>query len=380
MILTVNKYLNTRIGEPSTNAVCNTYKMPGDNLDIDKVVTGSNIDGNSIWYHCKDDNCFYWSGGISEIEFELENQVINEYLLFAIAKDIQNNHYFEYSKKIEGYKGCGIGYKNFDKKNTISLIFFVATKNEIENLQNPVPEFIVHKGVKMQTDVTEVKESNFQLAIENNPVNPDPDNISPLQMGGKIFQQNHSKEYGTRTAIVKKGNKKYILSCCHVMMLGSQEINFRNENFSNSEVEVVVPDLFNQVNYTLKVSWSNCQISSDYALADADENMQMQNFFNGRFINDIADEGDINLLLNHEVESIGRVSGLQTGTILATSTTCEISGKSFQNIIMTTRMSTFGDSGAPVVKDNLLIGFVFAGDDENYSYIIPVHHIKGISF
>lgn len=63
MKLTVNKYLNARIGEATTNAACQLYKSPGDTIDVEDVLVGTEIDGNNIWYKNKEDGCFYWSGG-----------------------------------------------------------------------------------------------------------------------------------------------------------------------------------------------------------------------------------------------------------------------------------------------------------------------------
>lgn len=66
MNLTINKYINARIGNASTNAPCQFYKSPGDTIEAENVIVGTEIEGNSIWYQNKTDGCFYWSGGIED--------------------------------------------------------------------------------------------------------------------------------------------------------------------------------------------------------------------------------------------------------------------------------------------------------------------------
>ena len=103
MKLTINKYLNARVQQPFTHSVCQFYKNPGDTIEIDDVLIGTEIDGNSIWYHCKDDGCFYWSGGIAEQDFVLQGKIINRADFFQIINSIKNDKSFYLSKTVVGY-------------------------------------------------------------------------------------------------------------------------------------------------------------------------------------------------------------------------------------------------------------------------------------
>lgn len=63
MKLTVSKYLNVRVGQPSVNAPCYQYLAPGTELDVDgELYDGDEYDGDNQWY--KDEaNNYYWKGG-----------------------------------------------------------------------------------------------------------------------------------------------------------------------------------------------------------------------------------------------------------------------------------------------------------------------------
>lgn len=63
-----NKYLNVRVGAPSTAAPCSGYLDPSMGVDVVATVTGTMIDGNNIWF--KDErNNYYWSGGFESHSF-----------------------------------------------------------------------------------------------------------------------------------------------------------------------------------------------------------------------------------------------------------------------------------------------------------------------
>ncbi len=64
MKVTVTKYLNVRVGEPSINAPNYQYLVPGCVIEVDgKLYEGEPFHGNTLWYKDKAGN-YYWSGGI----------------------------------------------------------------------------------------------------------------------------------------------------------------------------------------------------------------------------------------------------------------------------------------------------------------------------
>ncbi len=67
MKVTVTKYLNVRVGEPSVNAPCFQYLAPGSVIDVDDDEhKGDVYDDIDTWY--KDEaNNYYWTGGAQKV-------------------------------------------------------------------------------------------------------------------------------------------------------------------------------------------------------------------------------------------------------------------------------------------------------------------------
>lgn len=68
MILTASKYVNARIGSPSTSANNPVFLRPGDKVNIVCKVIGEVIEGNDEWLLADSDQ-FFWSGGFEQTEF-----------------------------------------------------------------------------------------------------------------------------------------------------------------------------------------------------------------------------------------------------------------------------------------------------------------------
>jgi subtilisin len=79
MKVTVNKYLNVRVGKPSVNAPNYQYLAPGSELEVDgKLYEGDPYDGNTSWYKDEAGN-FYWSGGVESIIEKEELPIISDF-------------------------------------------------------------------------------------------------------------------------------------------------------------------------------------------------------------------------------------------------------------------------------------------------------------
>lgn len=66
MKVTVNTYLNVRVGKPSVNAPCYQYLAPGSELEVDdKLYKGDMFEGSNLWYRDKAKN-YYWAGGVAK--------------------------------------------------------------------------------------------------------------------------------------------------------------------------------------------------------------------------------------------------------------------------------------------------------------------------
>jgi hypothetical protein len=381
MKVTVNKYLNARVGEASTNASCQFYRSPGDTIEIDNVLIGTEIDGNSIWYKCNEDGCYYWSGGIEEIAFELSTLKISKLLLIAVLKDLQKRKYVEFLNSIEGFTGCGIGYKNYNKYGELVIAFFVKQKGGNVDITRQVPKFIIYKGFRIMTDVVEMKSGVLQYVPNPPLLVPDPDKHIPGAIGGKIYQSGFPGFFGTASLKVLKDQRPMLLGCCHVMAFEKFRNTLTVTRISGAEGYTL--DIFDTLTgrvRKLKVLEGVFDGSIDYALAELPNNDFITNHVNGKLIEKFATEGDIELLWLDKVQAVGRVSRLQEGIILHTSSQITFSNANeaitFKNIIITEKLSTGGDSGAPVVKNNIFIGYVFGGDDQKFSYIIPFYKLN----
>lgn len=110
MLLTVNKYLNIRQERPEVEAGEAGYLNPGDAIELDRVVVGSAVDGNAVWYRSRK-GYFYWSGGIAETEFENPGNPLDPALLNALVADLRVTHFSRYRKEIPGLVSLGAGYK-----------------------------------------------------------------------------------------------------------------------------------------------------------------------------------------------------------------------------------------------------------------------------
>lgn len=68
MKVTVNTYLNVRVGEPSLGAPCYQYLAPGSEIEVDgELYPGEIYEGSSYWLKDKAGN-YYWAGGVAEFD------------------------------------------------------------------------------------------------------------------------------------------------------------------------------------------------------------------------------------------------------------------------------------------------------------------------
>lgn len=93
----------------------------------------------------------------------------------------------------------------------------------------------------------------------------------------------------------------------------------------------------------------------------------------------IADSNDLSL--GERLKISGRTSGIRSGVITGLYTTASIAVNVeggvylFSDLILTSAMSSAGDSGAPVVTDDgRLVGMVFAGSNEA-TFVMPIRAI-----
>jgi hypothetical protein len=385
MIVTVSKYLNKR-STPSTDSFCSGYWLPGQQVEIVEVLVGKCLDGNCIWYKTSD-NYYCWSGGILEQTFLLEGQTLEQFdhlaqLNFINSFVLQNYQYWK--KTIKGLEGISVGskYTAEQKTDVRSVIFLLTEKKPVltQDKSQTIPKFFIFRGVRIYTDV--VQEGLISASYVSGK-RPFTEETVPMRLGGSIEREN-ATGYGTRTLKVKRQGQPYVMTCYHVLALGELERGLyaiEEQNFlKNRNCKLPSPKLCDSfvVESTLAIGKMNNYY--EYALAKLDNPAVLINsLYKGDALNGYYKEAELREKEGMKVSAFGATSRDQTGTI--TNTVCHpwISyGRkihNFYHLIQTTKISTKGDSGAPVVDEqNKLLGFVIA-DSETSSYIVPIERI-----
>ena len=210
MKVTVCKYLNIRSGNPSVNTPIVGYLSPNDTIEISSALIGQTIDGNSIWYMGADRN-YYWSGGILEWNFVLNDnkfetlsmsdrqKIIFEYISFYAEHWILNH-------KSTGM-GCGL---TFAEGTLIGYHINIQFENELTK-QTHSTDVISYKGFLIPA-VTEI-------------VNIAKASSTPLPDYSVSAQGDHYQ--GTVGFVAEDGNtgKSYLITNYHVLCK-----NFLTEN------------------------------------------------------------------------------------------------------------------------------------------------------
>lgn len=393
MKISVVKALNARTA-PSTDAECPSYKNPGDILDVDKVVAGTLIEGNCLWYHCAADGCFYWSGGTATtdelIALRPTEDLYRAEELLELYLSAANELSVDLAAKIEDFKGSAIGYKNSGGTFSadLALIIYVTAKSSSAAFQ--VPATLNYRGLTIPTDIRTM--NNVQL--QDLPKNIPPDDGPEYLMGGSISEIVNGKQpsVGTRSVLVTKkvggADRIYLLTCYHVACGSLLEGGQRDLNCADILVAMpsdkVSPD-FKKLP-PAKVAAGGFGLSYDYALiaVDASEfNNNIPDFpFAGYYTlaqikNHFLSQKK---LLKYGIRTLETTGQYRAYHAESKDLGC---GVVMSGLIETSCMSDKGDSGAPVIdpENNFLVGYIVAGvtvgtDLEKCSFILPYAQLE----
>lgn len=387
MKVQVKKYLNCRSDAPSTDAPCFNYRSPGETLDIDDIVIGSNIDGNSVWYHCQTDGMFYWSGGIDQtselLSARRNQQPFSPEEQLQIYESAVNELAPNY-RSTPGFKGLAAGYKFTEGRNTgqLALIFFVTEKTNTP--ATPVPAIINYRGFPLATDINQIGPTNLQDIQLNIP----PDAGQPYMMGGSLSEINKEDppSFGTRTLLVSKFDKDYLLTCYHVAC--SSLFEQGTYKLQNNTVDVNIPSHVISPAFPhspFRVKEGQFGDSFDYALIDMGDTVVVNTLPNFD-IRGIYNRSEIRqaFLQNRPLAKYGAASRDTTGTLIAFHSeglpVNDTPPLTMSGLIAATDMSENGDSGAPVIDttNNKLVGFIVAKHrgDTPLTYILPIAELQ----
>lgn len=169
MKVTVIKYLNVRVGEPSVNAPNYQYLAPGSQLEvIDKIISGDVYDGDDRWL--KDEaNNYYWIGGTNYDEIKRADSI-----------EINNNQVFNQILSDYPGDGRGIGLAILDSginaqhpklKSSIKYYKSFLSNTSLENISEHGTKVasIIH-SVSNESDLYCFRVSNQTDNIDNDAV------------------------------------------------------------------------------------------------------------------------------------------------------------------------------------------------------------------
>lgn len=381
MQLTANCYLYARKGSASTEAPHPFYLKPGDTKEITKVVLGTTIDGNSVWYYAPSDDCYYWSGGFAEVDFQIPetDKMVNAGEWHKILQECLAYYWTSWKKNIRGFTGASIGYRIQDgkeKQDNITIIIQVSEKQDWQtNNEGLAPEFVNYRGILVDTDVIEAGKAEFQK----------------IKPGDSLSRKNEQGEWGTVGIKVYRNEKErtvyYLLTNFHVagfdlLQKGIYVYDYKVDGPLPNR-EIVSPAADRSTNQTDTIgAFSEGRLSSllDIALVRLNDGDKMVNQFGDALISNIIDiTTDPIKYLNRTVTLYGAKSGVKKSLVKSVSSQqffryTGAAEMEMTNLIQVEKYSAGGDSGSAVLLDDAIIG-IHVGADNKFSYAIPIKRV-----
>jgi hypothetical protein len=378
MKVTVKAYLNARIGKASTDATCIDFKIPGETIDVENVLIGTEINGNAVWYKNKDDGCFYWSEGVEEEWFLLnesdvyaglndaDRHVLIRSLIYSLLSTLKPGNHIQ-SLAVGSVKG-----------DTGLIVDVLPGFNQTE-LTLREDKKLVFKGINIP--YAAVDPSIFK---PNSPIHIYEDISTPFVMGGSVSGI-PDDNLGTRGIKVTKDGKPLLLTCYHVACF--HLLRQRITEFDGSNILLNIPSVDARSTVPRgkgKVTDGILNRFFDFAAIDL-ENLAVTNVMsNIGIINEAYTRTDYNKLkLGDTLRTFGCVSRGGSQKITRINQGPVIIDYEFVGLvgiietIETELMSVEGDSGAPVVDArNKLVGLIIANNTiRNRSIIMPIHQL-----
>lgn len=351
------------------------YLTAGSIIEVTKITPGKLLDGISVWFYAED-GFYYWGGGI---EFSgdavfADWDGLDEEMQKALLESLVADDLFWFQKKVTGYVGCGWGLKNDDRAYGLAVSVFVNQKAATAVLDKTIR----YRGFDVPVDVKEVGTFHHHEYIM-----PSTPTIAPdiyKHVGGSISIAGNIN-YGTRSMfLIDKNGNRCLMTCFHVL-LGDYK---RDGKFPLSDqIEVFADCPSNskegnpykrQVRSGLKVIEGQYNGFYDYAMVVLPADASFNNIVYETRFSDYYLIENLKNLVNETVTIAGATSGLQKGKVLHVKASLPVNdGHVCYNVVVAERLSSGGDSGAPVIdKNGKLVGIVVAGDNETSTLILPV--------
>lgn len=341
--------------------------------DEDAIPEESKKDDNK-----KEENPF------KKLSHDEQKRVINEYIK-SEANQLKNQF-----DEIQGFSARRKEINNLEQDYYCLHIDIEDKKFDIEE-HKKIPgkiSFLDSNNIKytFQTDISGVGLNELSFAKKFIG-----ENQFPKQLGLSCSRKD-SKATGTIGLMVYKNNENtpYLLSCYHVLcsneMKSGDAIYVKDKSKDATIISPSKTDSKNDQTYAIaEVSEGILNHQMDVALAKISEQNLLQNVFynyNGR-VNGIThiSSGDIR---KRKVYLFGRSSGKSSGVIkdnyqglvyLKGYPEKALKGGELWNLIVTSKISEKGDSGAAVVDANNRVIGILVGGNSKSSYVIPISTI-----
>jgi hypothetical protein len=374
MKVNVNTYLNARIGKPSTSALCIDFRMPGEFLDIDSVLIGDEINGNAIWYKNKTDNCFYWSEGIAEQSFLLENGDIFAKLNEADKHTFLRSFIYAFQSAPQpDSKVLGMGVARLSSGIGLAVDTVDGFSDAELNLKAGQ---LIFRGAIIPFKVSPATDFKSNIYADTD---------TPFVLGGSISNK-QTGETGSRGIKVTRNGQSYLLTCYHVACYSLMKE--RITEYNNTDVEVLFPSDMSPESTvsqeTSEVSEGVLNMYFDYAAVRIADDLVINIVPDQSFINKAYTRSDYNkLTVGAELSTFGCITGPASGKITKinqgkTNVRYDFVGNiSIMETIETEQISVPGDSGAPVFDVGMnLVGLIIANNPKTKrSLIMPIHQL-----
>lgn len=374
------KYSLYKRSQPTNEVEANGYLEVNSVIEVNQIVSGKALDGVSIWFF-SDDGFYYWGGGADFSDDQIYNDwnKISPELRKDLLSSLVSDELFWFQKKVSGYVGCGWGYKNDDLTRGLAVSVFVDQKTNIGSMGNTVR----YKGFDIPVDVKEVGDFDH-LVFRNNVNDIAPDITHPMDMGGSISLEG-SQAYGTRSMLlVNDKNVNCLITCFHVLFNTANEkgeITVLDSDPRRVETPCRFRNPFSnhvQIRNGLQIIEGKYNAFYDYAAVGVPNGVSFSNGFGDIKFNGFYMLGDLRNLQNQSVTMAGAKSNKQWGKVLDVGKSMLVEkSQTFNDVVVTEKISERGDSGAPVVdSENKLVGIVIAGNKhDNKTLILPVSYL-----
>ncbi|MFC5410147.1 trypsin-like peptidase domain-containing protein [Larkinella bovis] len=362
---------------PTNEVPAKSYAKAGETIEVNDIVFGKELDGNTIWYHATD-GLFYWSGGVDSIEFVGKPDAYINLLLdeqVAVCRQAMNYYSPVLLKRFPEITALAITHKQVAGAFLPEYNLVIFVKQKMTNPQERLPTQLLYKGFVIPVDVREAQPTAL---------------CSP---GGAITKPVPYNEVGTLGFVATNGFSTYLVTNYHVLcadrlqnkqfsLVASDEYDRPQDRAVECNGQVVgrlLSGQFDSFTDCAKVLLQNDTITNRLADGQPFSGVKFRNQFTNFQPHQVA-------VVLAGAASKGMVRGTIESLFAITPAVSDLDHV-FLDVIQLRLKAEKGDSGGPVFTEDgrQLIGILMASDLTTFSYVIPIAvilerlNLKGIA-